>query len=30
MLPAGEHVIAFRIYDQVDNVGIGKLVVRIP
>ena len=29
LLP-GEHVIAFRIYDQVDNVGLGKLVVRIP
>jgi hypothetical protein len=30
ILPPGEHVIAFRIYDQVDNVGLGKLVVRIP
>jgi hypothetical protein len=30
VLPSGEHVIAFRIYDQVDNVGLGKLVVRIP
>jgi sugar lactone lactonase YvrE len=29
-LPQGEHVIAFRIYDQNDNVGLGKLVVRIP
>ena len=29
-LSQGEHVIAFRIYDQVDNVGMGKLVVRIP
>ena len=30
ILSSGEHVIAFRIYDQNDNVGIGKLVVRIP
>jgi hypothetical protein len=30
VLSPGEHVIAFRIYDQVDNVGLGKLVVRIP
>ena len=30
VLPQGEHVIAFRIYDQNDNVGLGKLVVRIP
>jgi hypothetical protein len=30
VLPSGEHVIAFRIYDQNDNAGIGKLVVRIP
>jgi len=30
ILPQGEHVIAFRIYDQADNVGMGKLVVRIP
>jgi len=30
ILPTGEHVIAFRTYDQNDNVGIGKLVVRIP
>jgi len=30
ILSAGEHVIAFRTYDQNDNVGIGKLVVRIP
>jgi hypothetical protein len=30
VLSPGEHVIAFRIYDQADNVGIGKLVVRIP
>jgi sugar lactone lactonase YvrE len=29
-LPSGEHVVAFRIYDQNDNVGLGKLVVRIP
>jgi hypothetical protein len=29
-LPAGEHVIAFRVYDQNDNVGMNKLVVRIP
>ena len=29
-LPSGEHVIAFRIYDQNDNAGMGKLVVRIP
>jgi hypothetical protein len=30
ILASGEHVIAFRTYDQNDNVGIGKLVVRIP
>jgi hypothetical protein len=30
VLPRGEHVIAFRIYDQNDNVGMAKLVVRIP
>jgi len=30
VLAQGEHVIAFRTYDQNDNVGIGKLVVRIP
>jgi hypothetical protein len=29
-LTSGEHVIAFRIYDDSDNVGMGKLVVRIP
>jgi hypothetical protein len=29
-LPSGEHVIAFRIYDQNDNVGMGRIVVRIP
>lgn len=29
-LPAGEHVIAFRVYDQNDNVGIEKLVIRVP
>jgi hypothetical protein len=29
-LSTGEHVIAFRTYDQNDNVGMGKLVVRIP
>jgi hypothetical protein len=30
VLAPGEHVIAFRIYDQNDNVGTAKLVVRIP
>jgi hypothetical protein len=30
VLASGEHVIAFRIYDQSDNVGMAKLVVRIP
>jgi len=30
ILAPGEHVVAFRTYDQNDNVGIGKLVVRIP
>ena len=29
-LSPGEHVIAFRIYDQSDNAGMGKVVVRIP
>jgi hypothetical protein len=29
-LDSGEHVFAFRIYDQNENVGIGKAVVRIP
>jgi hypothetical protein len=29
-LTSGEHVIAFRVYDQNDNAGMGKLVVRIP
>jgi hypothetical protein len=29
-LTPGEHIIAFRIYDQNDNAGMGKLVVRIP
>lgn len=29
-LTPGEHVIAFRIYDQNDNVGMGKVVVRVP
>jgi len=29
-LPGGEHVVAFRIYDQNDNAGLAKLVVRIP
>jgi len=29
-LSSGEHVIAFRVYDQNDNVGMQKLVVRIP
>jgi hypothetical protein len=30
VLGRGEHVIACRIYDQNDNVGLAKLVVRIP
>jgi hypothetical protein len=30
ILARGEHVIAFRVYDQTDNVGLAKLVVRIP
>ena len=30
VLARGEHVLAFRIYDQSDNVGVGKLIVRIP
>ena len=29
-LDSGEHVVAFRIYDQNDNVGIGKAIVQIP
>jgi len=29
ILPPGEHVITCRIYDQNDNVGLAKLVVRI-
>jgi hypothetical protein len=29
-LSSGEHVIAFRIYDDNDNVAMGKIVVRIP
>ena len=29
-LTSGEHVIAFRVYDQNDNVGMQKLIVRIP
>jgi len=29
-LPPGEHIIAFRVYDQNDNAGMSKLVVRIP
>jgi len=29
-LTPGEHVIAFRVYDQNDNAGMGKLVVMIP
>jgi sugar lactone lactonase YvrE len=29
-LSSGEHVIAFRIYDQNDNAGLAKVVVRIP
>ncbi len=29
-LPSGEHVIAFRVYDQNDNAGMAKVVVRIP
>ena len=29
-LTPGEHVIAFRVYDQNDNAGMGKLVIKIP
>ena len=29
-LTPGEHVIAFRVYDQNDNVGMQKLIVKIP
>jgi hypothetical protein len=29
-LEAGEHIIAFRVYDQNENVGMGKTIVRIP
>lgn len=30
LLGAGEHVVAVRIYDQNDNVGIGATIVQIP
>jgi hypothetical protein len=30
VLSSGEHVIACRVYDQNDNVGLAKLIVRIP
>jgi hypothetical protein len=30
MLPPGEHVITCRVFDQNDNVGLSKLVVRVP
>jgi hypothetical protein len=30
MLSPGEHVITCRVYDQNDNVGLSKLVVRVP
>jgi len=29
-LSPGEHIVAFRVYDQNDNAGMAKLVVRIP
>ncbi|HEX5000265.1 MAG TPA: hypothetical protein VFY29_18735 [Terriglobia bacterium] len=29
-LAPGDHVIAFRVYDQTDNIGIAKIVVTIP
>jgi hypothetical protein len=29
-LTPGDHVIAFRVYDQNDNAGMAKLVVKIP
>lgn len=29
-LSTGEHVVAFRVYDQNDNVGMQKIIVRIP
>jgi hypothetical protein len=29
-LTSGEHVIAFRVYDQNDNVGMQKVIVKIP
>jgi hypothetical protein len=29
-LESGEHTIAFRVYDQNENVGMGKTIVRIP
>ena len=29
-LTPGEHTVAFRIYDQNENVGMGKTIVRIP
>jgi hypothetical protein len=30
LLPPGEHVIACRVFDQNENVGLAKLIVRIP
>src|SRR6185369_3529678 len=30
VLPRGEHIITCRVYDQNENVGLAKLVVRIP
>jgi hypothetical protein len=30
MLSPGEHVITCRVYDQNDNVGLSKLIVRVP
>ncbi|HET9943971.1 MAG TPA: hypothetical protein VFR05_11540, partial [Terriglobia bacterium] len=30
MLPPGEHVITCRVYDQNDNVGLSKLIVKVP
>ena len=29
-LTPGEHIVAFRVYDQNDNAGMGKLVIRVP
>jgi hypothetical protein len=29
-LSSAVHVIAFRVYDQTENVGSGKLAVRVP